>query len=74
MLSDALVHRRDKPGRVYETIAPFLIRASAGLGCDCFRQCSALLFERRHFFPYFNHHVAEENQIRPSAHGAVAGN
>lgn len=74
MLSDALVHRRDKSGGVYKTISPFLVRASAGLGCDCFRQRSALFFKRRYFFPDFSHHIAEENQVRSSTHGAMPGN
>jgi hypothetical protein len=74
MLSDALVHRGDKSGGVYKTVAPFLIRASAGLGRESLRQRSALLFECRYFATQFSHHIAEENQVGSCTHDTVSGN
>lgn len=38
LILDALIDQGDKPGAVYETLAPFLIGAGAGLGGDDFCQ------------------------------------
>jgi hypothetical protein len=57
MMSNALVHERNKVTRVLEQIAPFRVIARARFGHDNFRQRLTLFFESRDFIANLNQYV-----------------
>ncbi|RSL18423.1 hypothetical protein EDE15_3994 [Edaphobacter aggregans] len=57
MVSHSLIHERDKVTRVLEQVAPFCVKARAGLSCDNFRQRRTLFFERCNLVADLNQYV-----------------
>ena len=59
MLSNALVHERDKVTRVLKQVAPYRVISRPRLGPDNVRQGLALFFEGCNLVADLNQHVPE---------------
>ena len=59
MISNALVHERNKVTRVLEQVAPYRVISCSRLSSDNFRQGLTLFFQGSNLIADLNQHVTE---------------